>query len=99
MSCLILGCHGRYTNRHQRELLFALESSCPRIEFVACLGSGFQQLAGAPGPLEGKRERERELGKGWKTEGAELRSKSVHPWIQVAALRVPILNSALRVAV
>ena len=33
------------------------------LEFVACLGRGFQQLAGASGPLEGKREREREPGR------------------------------------
>lgn len=66
---------------------------------MACLGRGFQQLAGAPGPLEGKREREREVGRGWKAEGAELRNKSVPPWTPVAALRVPSLNSALRTAV
>lgn len=66
---------------------------------MTCLGRGFQQLAGAPGPLEGKREREREVGRGWKAEGDELRNKSVPPWTPVAALRVPSLNSAVRIAV
>lgn len=66
---------------------------------MACLDRGFQQLAGAPGPLEGKRERERERTRGGETQGAELRNKSVHPWTQIATLRVPSLISALRVVV
>ena len=82
--------------RHQPELLSALESSCPPI-----LGMPGQRFPTAgwgsrpPGGQKGEGERTR----GGETQGAELRNMSVHPWTQVAALRVPSLTSALRVVV
>lgn len=74
-----------------------LESSCPS-NLLYAPGQGFHSWLG-PRPPEGKREREREVGGGWKAQGAESRNKSVPLWTPVAALRVPSLNFALRIAV
>lgn len=83
-------------HRHQPELLSTLESSCPPI--LGMPGQGFPTAGWGsrpPGGQKGEGERTR----GGETQGAELRNMSVHPWAQVAALRVPSLISALRVVV